>query len=141
MRYKLNIVLILRIFWHIPDFHFQDSWLVYLHIQLWVWSNVSGWGGNWSPHTVVTSGWTYFNQFCGVWLYIVLLGEIVNMLQKFDLGAAEFKSKRDKISTFLQLRQVPSQMQQRVHSCLWVLSSCLLSYESCLLSMSRVSYL
>ena len=28
----------------------------YFHCSLWVWSNVSGWGGNWSPHSFITSG-------------------------------------------------------------------------------------
>jgi hypothetical protein len=37
----------------------------YFHCSLWVWSNVSGWGGNWSPHTPITSGWTYANQLLG----------------------------------------------------------------------------
>ena len=44
-------------------FDFSDYPLFYLHCQLWVWSNVSGWGGNWSPHTFATTGWTYLNQF------------------------------------------------------------------------------
>ena len=98
------------------EFSFGDYFGFYLHSQLWVWSNVSGWGGNWSPHTFVTSGWTYLNQFMGVFLYMYLLGGMVSLLQNFDLSAAEFASNRDKINKFLQLREVPPEMQLRVHT-------------------------
>jgi len=70
----------------------------YLYSQLWVWSNVTGWGGNWSPRSVTTSGWTYINQFLGVFIYMWIFGEIVSLLQNFDLNGAEAKSEREKIS-------------------------------------------
>ena len=98
------------------DTVFHDFPLLYLHTQLWVWSNVSGWGGNWSPHTVLSSGWTYFNQFLGVFLYMYLFGEMVNLLHNLDLSAAEFGARRDKINHFMQLRDVPAPMQLRVHT-------------------------
>jgi len=77
----------------------------YFHCSLWVWSHVSGWGGNWSPHSPVTTGWTYVNQIIGVFMYMYLFGEIVSILQNFDLVAAEFGAKRSRILTFLQVRQ------------------------------------
>jgi hypothetical protein len=43
-----------------------------------------------------------------------LFGEIVNILHNFDLTAAEFNAQRDKIKSFLQLRDVPPDMQLRV---------------------------
>jgi len=70
----------------------------YLYSQLWVWSNVTGWGGNWSPRSVTTSGWTYINQFLGVFIYMWIFGEIVSLLQNFDLNGAEAKSEREKIN-------------------------------------------
>ena len=87
----------------------------YLHVSLWVWSNITGWGGNWSPHSPITTGWTYLNQFVGVFLYMYLFGEIVNILQNFDLASAEFNAIRDKINKFMQIREIPAEMQLRVH--------------------------
>ena len=40
---------------------------------------------------------------------------MVNLLQNFNLNAAAFASHRDKINTFLQLREIPAEMQLRVH--------------------------
>ena len=63
-------------------------------------------------------------MFLGVFLYIFLLGGMVNLLQNIDLASAEFQAYRQKINTFLQLREVPSEMQMRVHSYLdhvWML--------------------
>jgi hypothetical protein len=59
----------------------------YFHCSLWVWSNVSGWGGNWSPHSPVTSGWTYMNQVgksqstlrCGEPGILALHGSIIHL--------------------------------------------------------------
>ena len=51
----------------------------------------------------------------GVFLYMYLLGGMVNLLQNFNLNAAAFASHRDKINTFLQLREIPAEMQLRVH--------------------------
>jgi len=97
------------------DDHLSANWwFFYLHCGLWVWSNVSGWGGNWSPHSPITSGWTYINQFIGVFLFMYLFGEIVSLLQNIDLVSAEFCSERDKITRFLQLREIPPPIQQRV---------------------------
>ena len=95
----------------------MDRWdFFYLHCSLWVFSNVSGLGGNWSPHTAITSGWTYVNQCIGVFLYMYLFGEIVSILHEFDLASAEFQALRNKMDTFLQIRQVPTEMQERVRS-------------------------
>ena len=94
----------------------NNCWTFYLHVSLWVWSLVSGWGGNWSPHSPVTSSWTWMNMFLGVFLYMYLLGGMVNLLQTFDLNASEFASHRHKIDTFLKLREVPPEMQLRVHT-------------------------
>ena len=63
-------------------------------------------------------------MFLGVFLYIFLLGGMVNLLQNIDLASAEFQAYRQKINTFLQLREVPSEMQMRVHTYLdhvWML--------------------
>jgi len=95
---------------------FEEFGKFYLYSQLWVWSNVTGWGGNWSPRSVTTSGWTYINQFLGVFIYMWIFGEIVSLLQNFDLNGAEAKSEREKINRFLQLREVPPEMQYRVHA-------------------------
>jgi hypothetical protein len=60
----------------------------------------------------------------GVFLYMYLLGGMVSLLQNFDLSAAQFASHRDKINTFLQLREIPAEMQLRVHTYLdeiWLL--------------------
>ena len=91
-----------------------DITFFYFHCSLWVWSNVSGWGGNWSPHSPISSAWTYCQQFLGVFLYMYLFGGIVNILQKFDLAAAEFTANRDKMTTFLQARDIPHELQMRV---------------------------
>jgi hypothetical protein len=86
----------------------------YFHCSLWVWSNVSGFGGNWSPHSPWTTGWTYVNTFLGVFLYMYLFGGIVSILQNFDLATAEFNANRSKVTTFLQTRDVPYEVQLRV---------------------------
>lgn len=91
-----------------------DITFFYFHCSLWVWSNVSGWGGNWSPHSPISSAWTYCQQFLGVFLYMYLFGGIVNILQNFDLAAAEFTANRDKMTTFLQARDIPHELQMRV---------------------------
>jgi hypothetical protein len=44
-----------------------------------------------------------------------LFGEIVNILHSFDLASAEFSAERDKITTFLQIREMPAELQLRVH--------------------------
>jgi hypothetical protein len=93
----------------------MNKWgFFYLHCSLWVFSNVSGLGGNWSPHTLVTSGWTYVNQVIGIFIYMYLFGKIVNILHNFDLAAAEFESLRNKVDTFLRIREIPEEMQTRV---------------------------
>ena len=44
-----------------------------------------------------------------------LFGEIVNILHNFDLASAEFNATRDKINKFMQIREIPAEMQLRVH--------------------------
>lgn len=51
----------------------------------------------------------------GAFIYMVILGKVVNILQNFDLNAAEFNSSRDMVSTFLRIRDVPLTLRRRVN--------------------------
>ena len=72
------------------DFSFSDYPAFYLHCQLWVWSNVSGWGGNWSPHTFPTTAWTYLNQFMvldfGHRVWLLVCNRNLNLPRTRDLS-------------------------------------------------------
>eukprot|EP00293_Proteomonas_sulcata_P021417 CAMPEP_0184295820 /NCGR_PEP_ID=MMETSP1049-20130417/6728_1 /TAXON_ID=77928 /ORGANISM="Proteomonas sulcata, Strain CCMP704" /LENGTH=591 /DNA_ID=CAMNT_0026604629 /DNA_START=150 /DNA_END=1922 /DNA_ORIENTATION=- len=89
---------------------------LYLHCQYWAWTNLTGWGGEWSPQSAAMIGWTFGNQIIGVFLYMYIFGEIVSILQNFDMAEAEFNAKRDMVNRFLNIREVPKDVQVRVHN-------------------------
>lgn len=94
----------------------SDRPYMYLHCFAFAWCTLTGWVGEYEPQTPVQDAWMLANMIVGVFTYMYIFGEIVSIMQNFDLTSASFNARRDMVNTFLTTRQVPNDVKLRVHS-------------------------
>jgi hypothetical protein len=93
-----------------------DAFTNYLRALYWCVTTLSTIGyGDITPSTNVQMMYTMVVMILGVGVYGYVIGNVANLLTNIDLAKAHYLANIERLSTFLNYRNVPLRLQQRVY--------------------------
>ncbi|MFW6368691.1 MAG: ion transporter [Spirochaetota bacterium] len=88
----------------------------YLQAIYWTTTTLTTIGyGDITPRTPGQTIYTIIVQIIGAGLYGFVIGTIATLIANIDVAKAQFQEKLERIQTFLRFRNIPPELQQRVH--------------------------
>ena len=101
----------------------MDNATQYIRALYWTITTLTTIGyGDITPVERVQIIYTMFVQIIGAGLYGFIIGNIASLIANIDIARAQHREKIEKINTFMQYRNIPSNLQKRVndyYSYLW----------------------
>ena len=93
-----------------------DGFTQYLHALYWCVTTLTTIGyGDITPSTNVKIIYTMVVMVLGVTMYGYVIGNVANLLATRDLAKAHYTSNMERLSSFLNYRHVPINLQRRVY--------------------------
>ena len=89
---------------------------VYLEAFYWTITTLTTIGyGDITPSTPVQFIYVIFVMLLGAAIYGFIIGNIANIIANIDVAKSQFREKMENIDTFLKYRDIPGDLQKRIH--------------------------
>jgi len=89
---------------------------IYLEAFYWTVTTLTTIGyGDITPSTPVQFIYVIFIMLMGAAIYGFIIGNIANIIANIDVAKSQFREKIENIDTFLKYREIPGDLQKRIH--------------------------
>ncbi|MCK5736430.1 MAG: ion transporter [Spirochaetaceae bacterium] len=95
---------------------YTSNGAVYLEAFYWTVTTLTTIGyGDITPSNPVQFIYVIFIMLLGAAIYGFIIGNIANIIANIDVAKSQFREKIDNIDTFLKYRDIPNELQKRIH--------------------------